>query len=95
MFPRNIVVAVASSVESISVVDEPEQPSVELWMDTVNLSHLSTSERKKVHTLLHKYSVLFDGTDLGPMVGPPMQLRQEKLHRATSLLTELGRMSDV
>jgi hypothetical protein len=53
------------------MVDEPEQPSVESWMDTVNLSHLSAGEREQVHALLRKYSVLFDGTDLGPMVVPP------------------------
>jgi hypothetical protein len=95
MLPRNMVVAVVSSVASISTVDEPEQPSVESWMDTVNLSHLSAGERAKVHALLRKYSVLLDGTDLGPMVGPLMQSRLENRHRATSRLTEQGRMSDV
>jgi hypothetical protein len=68
--PIGMVLAIASSVEYITEVDdEATAPTVAEWMRGRTLDHLTTHEQDKVRDLLRQYSVLFDGTDLGPITG--------------------------
>jgi hypothetical protein len=70
MLPKHFSLAVASSVESISVVEQSSEMTVETWLQEIDLSHLKSEERVRVQDLLRKYSCLFDGVDLGPMAAP-------------------------
>jgi hypothetical protein len=70
MLPKHFSLAVASSVESISVVEQSSEMIVETWLQEIDLSHLKPEERVRVQDLLRKYSCLLDGVNLGPMAGP-------------------------
>jgi hypothetical protein len=63
--PKHFSLAVASSVESISVVEQSSAMTVETWLQEIDLSHLKPQERIRIQELLRKYSCLFQWYRLG------------------------------
>jgi hypothetical protein len=67
MLPCGMVLAIATSVGSILVVEGQTLQTVQEWLETASLSRLNDDEQAKVRELPMKYSILFDWSELGPM----------------------------
>jgi hypothetical protein len=65
VLPKHFSLAMASSVECISVVEQSSAMTVETWLQEIDLSHLKTEERIRVQELLRKYSCIFRWCRLG------------------------------
>lgn len=66
-----MLLAIATDVEGLAVVEPEENSHVEDWLRTIYLDLLDTEQRESVRALLREYACLFDGSYLGPLTGPP------------------------
>lgn len=74
MFSARTLLGVTSSISVLTTIAEEEVQTVASWVQELDLTHLSGYQRRQVLEMLGKYSVLLDGTDLGPMTEPHLDI---------------------